>query len=150
MSNEDKLYFFQEPVEDQISGYTKIIKTPMCFANVRERAKTNTYLIEPSALRRDINLIFDNAMRFNLPKHRVHKDAKKLGALCNAILDSTQIRLDLNSSRTLDENKHKEWLRLQRQVELYQDLKTKGFRMLRPSSELLAALEDDKKPQYLL
>lgn len=76
-------------MEDQIAGYTKIIKTPMCFTNVRERAKTTLYLTEPSALRRDINLIFDNAMRFNLPKHRVHKDAKKLGTLCNAILDST-------------------------------------------------------------
>lgn len=54
----------------------------MCFKYIRERAKGTQgshYLTDPGGLRKDIALIFDNAMKFNLPKHKVHKEAYRLG-----------------------------------------------------------------------
>ena len=79
MALEDKWMIFIDPVENIIPGYTKIIKTPMCFEYVKQKAKSNMYLRDPSALRRDIALIFDNAMKYNQPKHKAHKEAKRLG-----------------------------------------------------------------------
>ena len=63
-------------------------------------------------MRRDISLIFENAMKFNLPKHKVHKEAARLGEVCTAVIDSVWSRLDRNAIRTKDENRHKDWLRL--------------------------------------
>jgi hypothetical protein len=60
----------------------------MCFHNLRERARTKYYLEDAGALRRDVLLIFENATKFNLPKHKVHKDAARLMVLCGEILDS--------------------------------------------------------------
>ena len=97
----------------------------MCFKYVKDRAKgtsTSHYLTEPSFLRRDISLIFDNAMKFNLPKHKVHKEASRLGLVCTAVLDSIWTRLELNALRTQDENKFREWLRLQRRENLRKTL----------------------------
>ena len=51
-------------------------------------------------------------MKFNLPKHKVHKEAARLGEVCTAVIDSVWSRLDRNSVRTKDENRHKDWLRL--------------------------------------
>ena len=118
LANEDKQYYFQEPVEDQIEGYTKIIKTPMCFQYIRQRARTPMYLTDALALRRDVALIFENATKFNLPKHKVHKEAKKLGLICAAIIDTVQTKLDLNASRTIDEQRHSEYLRRERRHKL--------------------------------
>jgi hypothetical protein len=59
VSSEDKYFFFQEPVEEQVPNYTKIVKQPMCFKYVREKASTsNVYLMNPDQLRQDIQLIF--------------------------------------------------------------------------------------------
>lgn len=70
----------------------------MCFTYVRERAARiyldNQYLIEPSTLRTDIALIFENAMKFNLPKHKVHREAARLGEVCSAVLDTIWSRLE--------------------------------------------------------
>jgi hypothetical protein len=72
----------------------------MCFKYIRERAKgisSSLYLTDPAALRREIALIFENAMKFNLPKHKVHKEASRLGQVCSAVLDSVWTRLELNA-----------------------------------------------------
>jgi hypothetical protein len=63
----------------------------MCFAYIKDKSKisgVNPYLIDPSSLRRDISLIFENAMKFNLPKHKVHKEAARLNEVCQAVLSS--------------------------------------------------------------
>jgi hypothetical protein len=83
----------------------------MCFAYIRDRAKTSYYLKDPMALRKDISLIFDNAMKFNLPKHKVHKEASRLGEVCQAVLDTVWSRLESNSLRTIDEDSFRDYLR---------------------------------------
>lgn len=148
MANEDKFFIFQDPVEDHIVGYTKIIKTPMCFAYVRTRAKSGMYLSDPQALRRDIALIFENAIKFNLPKHKVHKEAKKLGQICNAMIDSIQSKLELNAARTLDESTHRQWMKLLKKIDLFKNLKEKGSKMLRAPD--VKEHSQGEKPEYQL
>lgn len=125
----------------------------MCFQYIRERARTTLYLTDALALRRDVALIFDNAMKFNLPKHKVHKEAKKLGLICAAIIDTVQTKLDLNASRTIDEQRHCEYLRRERRFKLMQDLQQKGSKLLRSQEDLLLVDEphgQEAKPKYLL
>ena len=101
----------------------------MCFNYVRDKAKANgdnKYLTDPASMRKDISLIFENAMKFNLPKHKVHKEASRLGEVCSAVLDTIWSRLEQNAARTLDENKHKEWLRQLRVQRLEQTLQAAG------------------------
>ena len=106
----------------------------MCFKYIRDRAKgtsSSIYLTDPSALRRDIAQIFENAIKFNLPKHKVHKEASRLGIVCQAVLDSVWTRLELNASRTIDENNFRELLRYQRRFRLAESLREQGMKMLR-------------------
>jgi hypothetical protein len=49
----------------------------MCFKYVKQQIY-KLYLRNPEQLQADIALIFSNAKLFNLPKHKVHKDAIKL------------------------------------------------------------------------
>ncbi len=98
-------------------------------------------------MRKDISLIFENAMKFNLPKHKVHKEASRLGEVCTAVLDSIWSRLEQNAARTLDENKHKEWLRMVRVQNLEQSLLTQGQRLLRAVEESKSEIP---RPNYQL
>ena len=78
----------------------------MCFAYVKKRAIEGLYLTDPPALRRDIALIFENAMKFNQPKHKIHKEAEKMGRECAEVISTIVGRLEINAQRTLDERKH--------------------------------------------
>jgi len=101
--NEDKNYFFQEPVEEHVPNYTRIIKTPMCFKYIKQKI-TTTYLRNPEQLRSDCALIFANAVTFNLPKTKVHKEAQRLNEICSQIIQSIWSTLERNKLRTLDED----------------------------------------------
>lgn len=103
----------------------------MCFNEVRNRAKTSLYINDPAALRRDISLIFDNAMKFNLPKHKVHKEAARLGEVCVAVMDSVWSSLVRNAARTKDELLHRDLKRVQRKKNLVLALQERGQRMIR-------------------
>ena len=46
----------------------------MCFNYIRQKIST-VYLRNPEQLRADCALVFNNAMLFNLPKTKVHKEA---------------------------------------------------------------------------
>jgi hypothetical protein len=70
-------------------------------------------------------------MKFNLPKHKVHKEASRLGLVCSAVLDSVWTRLELNAQRTLDENRYRTWLRDKRHIKLKASLEEKGLKILR-------------------
>lgn len=98
-------------------------------------------------MRKDISLIFENAMKFNLPKHKVHKEASRLGEVCTAVLDSIWSRLEQNAARTLDENKHKEWLRMVRVQNLEQSLLAQGHKLLRVVEESKSEIP---RPNYQL
>ena len=98
-------------------------------------------------MRKDISLIFENAMKFNLPKHKVHKEASRLGEVCTAVLDSIWSRLEQNAARTLDENKHKEWLRMVRVQNLEQSLLAQGQKLLRAVEESKSEIP---RPNYQL
>lgn len=104
---------------------------------------------------RDVSLIFENAMKFNLPKHKVHKEAQKLGAVCTAVIDSVQSRLIGNEKRTNDEQRYKEWLRRERKRSLKRELETKGGKMLRIGEDIMMIEEagrgdESKQPVYTL
>ena len=127
----------------------------MCFQYLRDRARTNLYLQDPSALRRDVNLIFENAMKFNLPKHKVHKEAQKLGAVCTAVVDSVQGRLEINARRSKEEDRLREWLRRERKRILKRELEQRGGKILRQNDDLMMIeggnnSMEDKHPIYQL
>ena len=78
----------------------------MCFANVKKRAADGLYLHDVNGIRRDISLIFENALKYNLPKSKVHKEAEKLGRDCSDILDTVWGTLEVYGLRTKDEKIH--------------------------------------------
>ena len=98
------MYYYQEPVEGRVMNYTKIIKNPMCFKYIRE--KVSDYVRSPELLKSDVNLIFQNAITFNQPKHKVHKDAIKMKDVCNSILSRYWNVIEKNKLRCLDEDSH--------------------------------------------
>lgn len=88
-------------------------------------------------------------MKFNLPKHKVHKEAAKLGAVCSAVVDSVQSRLEANARRTDDEERHREWLRREKKRALIKEVEKRGGKMLRVGEEIMM-IEDQKQPVYHL
>jgi len=57
-------------------------------------------------MRSDVNLIFSNAMIFNIPKHKVHKEAAKLKEICENMMQRVQNALEKNKNKTIDEDLH--------------------------------------------
>ena len=49
----------------------------MCFKYIRQKINS-VYLRNPEELKKDVNLIFNNATLYNNPKNKVHKEALKL------------------------------------------------------------------------
>ena len=45
-------------------------------------------------------------MIFNLPKHRVHKEAARLKEVCESMISKIQNVLEKNKNKTLDEDLH--------------------------------------------
>jgi alpha-D-ribose 1-methylphosphonate 5-triphosphate diphosphatase PhnM len=90
-------------VSDVLIGDQRILKIGQGIDNkynAREINGENKYLTDPASMRKDISLIFENAMKFNLPKHKVHKEASRLGEVCSAVLDTIWSRLEQNAART--------------------------------------------------
>lgn len=73
-------YVFLKPVDPvalNIPDYYDIIQTPMDLGTVREKLRSSLYkTIQDFAV--DINLTFQNAIRYNPPGHPIHLAAKKL------------------------------------------------------------------------
>lgn len=79
LANEDKARLFFEPVDAAaVPNYGNIIKNPMCFKTMQEKAANEVYLADPEALKNDFELICNNAMLFNMPKTVFYKDAETL------------------------------------------------------------------------
>jgi len=138
---EDKYLYFQEPVEDKIIGYTKIVKHPMCFRYVKEQIP-KLYLRNPEQLMGDIGQIFKNAKIFNQPKHKVHKDAIKLDELSQQKIQSVWPTLQKYKMRTMDEDTHA--FKVRRLVELE---KRRRFREIE-SGVPEKALEEPEMEEY--
>jgi hypothetical protein len=76
---QDKNGYFYHPVDPSLArNYEKIIKRPMCFKFIEDDIKRNIYLEEPQYFLNDLKLIFENATSYNMPNHRIHKDADML------------------------------------------------------------------------
>ncbi len=75
----DEYEYFEDPDYESIEGYGEIIKEPMCFLAMREKAVQGYYNEQTyEKLLRDVCLISNNAMTFNMPKEEVHYQAKIL------------------------------------------------------------------------
>lgn len=74
----DAHFFFQDPVTDEIApGYSTIIKTPMCFSDIKAKCDNLQYS-SIDELMTDFHLICDNCMTFNGPDTVYWKEAKKM------------------------------------------------------------------------
>ncbi len=78
----------------------------MCFKYIKQRL--SNFLRNPEQLKADIALIFSNATLYNLPKHKVHKEALRLNEVCTNIINSIWPTLEKNKLKTLDEDAYQQ------------------------------------------
>lgn len=67
----------RETLGENFDDYIQVIQTPITFQMVKEKCKRNLYL-EPIHFIDDMNLVFDNCMKYNENGSFFHKAAKKL------------------------------------------------------------------------
>jgi len=63
----DHVYFFLIVFEQSLPGYYSVVKNPICFKDIRTKAKDLKYeaLLGRLGVERDLKLMCDNAKRFN-------------------------------------------------------------------------------------
>lgn len=97
MINEDKRQEFFYPFWESAnnSEYLKIIKNPVCFQIIKnelqayQNGKSNVafkYLLQPDALKKEIDRIFINAKTYNSFQSDIHKLAVRMHEKCNQVL----------------------------------------------------------------
>lgn len=62
------------PSKKLYPDYYKVIKNPMSLNLVKDNLKKGSYL-SLGQFKRDIDLIFENAMTFNVEESEIHQDA---------------------------------------------------------------------------
>eukprot|EP00741_Cyanophora_paradoxa_P019850 tig00000217_g19158.t1 len=72
--------FRELPSREELPLYYQVIKEPLDLNTVDERIKSGTYQ-RRQRLERDLNLIWNNAMRFNMEDSDIYHDAKYLKEL---------------------------------------------------------------------
>jgi len=79
----DKNGWFFYPVDtNKEINYLKIVKNPISFSVIKTKALQGLYLENPDELINDIKLTFSNAMNYNFPNSKIHKDANYLNEEC--------------------------------------------------------------------
>jgi hypothetical protein len=95
---QDKNGIFYNPIDiNTITNYTKVIKNPMCFSFIENRLNKNLYLENINELISDVELIFNNAMTFNMPNTNIYKQAEQALSLCQQVIETRQSELYLMS-----------------------------------------------------
>lgn len=80
LNKKDSYDFFREPVPtDLVPGYAEVITSPMDLGTVRKKLSRGDYR-GVSALKRDLDLIWDNCCTFNEKKSEYYRKAVKLRA----------------------------------------------------------------------
>lgn len=86
LSDKDKEGFFQYPVTDQLApGYSSIITHPMDFSTIRKKISQDEYS-NLSEFRADIELMCENALKYNRLDTIYYQAAKKLLASATKLL----------------------------------------------------------------
>eukprot|EP01022_Parablepharisma_sp_SALTPOND_P003143 TRINITY_DN1124_c0_g1_i1.p1 TRINITY_DN1124_c0_g1~~TRINITY_DN1124_c0_g1_i1.p1 ORF type:complete len:1179 (+),score=140.02 TRINITY_DN1124_c0_g1_i1:8642-12178(+) len=107
LANEDKMQLFHYPVDlVAVPNYTNVIKQPMCFKIMREKASQGIYLSSPETLKSDFELICNNAMLFNMPKTNYYKEAESLLSYGTMILNNNWTTLQKFKTLTQDEENY--------------------------------------------
>ncbi len=89
-------FFFPVDTTKEVN-YLKIIKNPICFSVIKTKAFEGIYLESPDDLINDIKLIFTNAMNYNFPNTKVHKEAFNLNEQCLKLYDQNISHIYQNS-----------------------------------------------------
>jgi hypothetical protein len=95
LAREDRSRLFALPVSDrQAPGYSEIIKTPMCFADVQVKLEKLAYSDVGGdggigAFKDDLNLIWRNAKAYNAPTHNAWRLADRLQKLSGSFVHSS-------------------------------------------------------------
>ncbi|KAK4531987.1 hypothetical protein CCYA_CCYA10G2844 [Cyanidiococcus yangmingshanensis] len=63
---------------ESIPDYFEIVKQPMDLGTIRQRLETGEYGTDPEAFRRDVRLVWSNAMTYNPPETEYYVMAKTL------------------------------------------------------------------------
>ncbi|KAJ9080053.1 histone acetyltransferase [Entomophthora muscae] len=78
MSNHNSAWPFLEPVDvTQVTDYLSLIEHPMDLSTLEQNVEANRYPTKESFFR-DVNLIFNNARKYNAPSTPYYKSACKL------------------------------------------------------------------------
>lgn len=95
---QDKNGIFYNPIDIiTLTNYTKVIKNPMCFSVIENRLQKNLYLENITDLISDVELIFNNAMTFNMPNTAIYKMAEQALSLCQQTIENRESELYLMS-----------------------------------------------------
>ncbi|CAO3701934.1 unnamed protein product [Rhizopus stolonifer] len=79
--------YFKEPVShEDVPDYASVIAEPMCFSVIQEKINCHEYT-ELGQLKRDVDLIWDNCVEYNLPLSDFYKAAHRLKKKSEAIFD---------------------------------------------------------------
>ncbi|KAF5833950.1 hypothetical protein DUNSADRAFT_9562 [Dunaliella salina] len=78
---------FKRPEVYHAPNYSKVIAKPMCFDMVRDRLTSGQYDHSYDEFRKELLLIFENAMAYNPPENFVHQTAKCLHMVASKYLD---------------------------------------------------------------
>jgi len=102
----DKAHYFLNPVDDTVPNYRNIIKHPMCFKTMLEKAEKDAYLLDPEVLRGDFELICKNAKMFNMPRDSYYKAAETLLEKGNGFLNANWDTLLKFKNKTKEEEEY--------------------------------------------
>ena len=89
LKNLDQNEYFIEPVDLKIiPNYSKVIKNPICFKDIENKNFEEKYLKNMDQFFKDIYLIVDNAMLFNMPRTLVYDTASDMKKEMKKILNN--------------------------------------------------------------
>lgn len=92
-----------DPVALKIPDYTTVITHPMDLGTVRSRLESGQHYRTATQLGNDLRLVFANAMKYNPPKHPVHRAAERLADECETqfrrLSLKSQVRVQRRVSR---------------------------------------------------
>ena len=75
----DPYGFFAEPVPvAEVRGYLDVIKSPMDFGTIRQRINSGSHYKDVESFVDDMNLVCNNAMKFNPPESPYHQAADRI------------------------------------------------------------------------
>lgn len=93
LTREDRLKLFYDPVDvSEIPDYLTVIKTPMDFASMKKKANSGQYK-NIDELKKDFELICQNATTYNKPSTLYYKEANRLLAAGLKRIEACQQRL---------------------------------------------------------